>query len=550
MQRLTELPVLAIDCQSTGASPKHGHLLEIAWCRSCAADAGTTDANSAEVASFVLELPDDEKIPRRVQRMTGIDAAALADAVPPPDVWAALRAEAAKTPHSVIHYARFEQAFLDDAHQRLSPDEAFPLDIVCTHAIAGRLFSDLPRRGLRALAGYLGYTLPEQKRAADHALATAWIWRQLVRELRLRAGVETLDELRVWLGETSATRGTGKDYALSRDVRLALPTSPGVYRMLSKGGDVLYVGKATSLKTRVNAYFQSRRSLAERKLELVTQVWDVDVTCTATPLEAALLETDEIKRHSPAYNRALRTKHRRVQFASADWTNFSDTVDAAHPVGPLRSSRSLRLASALVDSAPVAQWLVDEAPEYLAGAADFLEAGAEIFFARHGLGELDVIALELWKAHQAETGLEEDSEADEEPQEFIWTPDTVADTLEAALRRAHRACRRARLLCMLTDATIAFRPKVEGCDGRMLVVEAGEVVEARDWADEALDVPPGHARLMEERKALFDLATWDRLRVLSTELRRLVSEGCELRVRLGPHATLERDDLATLFEWL
>jgi hypothetical protein len=103
---------------------------------------------------------------------------------------------------------------------------------------------------------------------------------------------------------------------------------------------------------------------------------------------------------------------------------------------------------------------------------------------------------------------------------------------------------------MLTDATIAFRPKVEGCDGRMLVVEAGEVVEARDWAGEALDVPPGHARPMEERKALFDLATWDRLRVLSTELRRLVSEGCELRVRLGPHATLERDDLATLFEWL
>jgi hypothetical protein len=103
---------------------------------------------------------------------------------------------------------------------------------------------------------------------------------------------------------------------------------------------------------------------------------------------------------------------------------------------------------------------------------------------------------------------------------------------------------------MLTDATVAWRPGVDGCDGRSLVLEAGEVVDAHDWAGQELDVPPGHARTTEQRQALFDLATWDRLRVLSTELRRLVGEGCEVQVRLAPDATLERQDLATLFEWL
>ncbi|MFW6058495.1 MAG: hypothetical protein ACOC9W_06535 [Persicimonas sp.] len=232
------------------------------------------------------------------------------------------------------------------------------------------------------------------------------------------------------------------------------------------------------------------------------------------------------------------------------------TVRAMSGVTPRRSSRSLRLASALVDSTPVVQWLTDEAPEYLAGAAEYLEPGIEVFFAHHGLADLDELALELWKAHQieSEAGLEEDSEATEEAeqvaQEHIWTPETVADLLESSLRRAHRACRRARLLCMLTDATIAWRPAVEGCDGRVLVFEAGEVLEAGDWNGEALVVPPGHMRGARERQELFDLATWDRLRVLTTELRRLVGDGCEVRVRLGPHAVLGSGELARMFGWV
>lgn len=548
MQRLTELPVLAIDCQTTGASPKHGHLLELAWCRSCAGDEVLP-----EVASFVLELPDGESIPRRIQRMTGIDDEALERAVCETSAWQKLCEEAARSPHAVIHYARFERAFLDDTHQRLEPEAAFPLDIVCTHAIASRLYADLPRRGIRALAGYLGHTLPEEKRAGHHALATAWIWRQIVRDLRLRFGVETLGGLREWLDETQASRGTGAHYALDRDVRLALPHEPGVYRMLSKTGEVLYVGKATSLKQRVNTYFQTRRGLSEHKLELVTQVWDLDVTCVATPLEAAMLEADEIKRHSPPYNRALRRKHRRLRFASEDWTSFADAHDAEHPVGPLRSSRSLRLASALSDTAPVAEWLAEDAPEYLSEAAELLEAGVEAFYARHGQADLRQVALELWQAYMEAKELgDEESETEEEGSEeveLVWTADLVADALESALRRAHRACRRARWLCRLTNATVAWRPTVDGCDGRMLVIEAGQVIEARDWDGGELVVPPGHATGHRDRQELFDLAMWDRLRVLTTELRRLVGDGRDVHVRFGEGATLGAEELQEAFAW-
>jgi DNA polymerase III subunit epsilon len=56
-----------------------------------------------------------------------------------------------------------------------------PLDIVCTHDIARRLFPDLPRRGVRALTGYFGRGVSALRRSADHVEATAFVWRGLVR---------------------------------------------------------------------------------------------------------------------------------------------------------------------------------------------------------------------------------------------------------------------------------------------------------------------------------------------------------------------------------
>ena len=58
--------------------------------------------------------------------------------------------------------------------EHIHPGEP-PLDIVCTHDIARRLFPDLPRRSLRALAGYLGRGVGVLRRSADHVEATAFL---------------------------------------------------------------------------------------------------------------------------------------------------------------------------------------------------------------------------------------------------------------------------------------------------------------------------------------------------------------------------------------
>lgn len=93
--------------------------------------------------------------------------------------------------------------------------------------------------------------------------------------------------------------------AAIRQVLRGLKTVPGVYRMLDARGDVLYVGKARSLKNRVTAYTQLAR-LPQRLQRMVAQTRSMDIVTTGSEAEALLLEAQLIKRFRPAYNVLLR----------------------------------------------------------------------------------------------------------------------------------------------------------------------------------------------------------------------------------------------------
>jgi excinuclease ABC subunit C len=85
----------------------------------------------------------------------------------------------------------------------------------------------------------------------------------------------------------------------------SLPNGPGVYRMLDAKGEVLYVGKAKSLKKRVPAYTKPA-ALSARLQRMVALTRDLEVVSTANDVEALLLECNLIKRHRPPYNIVLR----------------------------------------------------------------------------------------------------------------------------------------------------------------------------------------------------------------------------------------------------
>jgi DNA polymerase III subunit epsilon len=543
--RLSDLSVLVLDCQASGASPLHGDVLELAFA------ASGPEGIVGRVESRFVVPRTTRRIGRAVRELTGWSEACLESAVQEAHVWQELAALArnlgpngAAAP-TVIHFARFELAFLRDLHARLDAGSEFPIDAVCLHAVAQRLFPDLPRRNIRALAGYLGHSPELVRRSAGHVEATAFIWKALVPRL-LELGISTWDELSAWLSApVRMPRAERRSFPIEPERRRSLPDAPGVYRFLRRNGDILYVGKATSLKKRIAGHFKSRGPTTERGLELLTQVHDIAHTETPSALEAALLETDEIKRLDPPYNVALRAAERSAWFATADLRDAARAPDDAHRVGPLPSERALSPLAAL--TALVAG--VEPSPALLANALAvpgvflperaLFDQGFAEFVAEHvppsGASPFERVlaasrALYVARGRAQQEASSEDRAPDE------WDLARVRRRLERNLVQAGLLLRRARFLCLLVDANVAFR-EAERPRARGISLSNGAIVESRELGSvlEVSALRPVRPRPLLERQRSFDGAAYDRLRTLLTELRRVRDEGGDIALAVGTH---------------
>ena len=85
----------------------------------------------------------------------------------------------------------------------------------------------------------------------------------------------------------------------------SLSNSSGIYKLLDKSGNVIYIGKAKNLKSRVSQYFtQSNQN--NKMLALQKKIYDFSVIVTKTETQALLLENDLIKQYKPKYNILLK----------------------------------------------------------------------------------------------------------------------------------------------------------------------------------------------------------------------------------------------------
>ena len=540
-ESLSQLEVLVIDFQATAAAPQ-GHLLEMGWAR---AGVTTTPARVRLIA-----LPTGERIPPAVARLTGISERMAQEGVEAHVAWRELSTEAAalacQPAPTVIHFARFEQPFL-----RALAHGTARLDVVCTHDIACRLLPDLPRRGVRALAGYFGRGVGALRRSADHVEATAFVWRELVHLLQ-DEGISTWTALQEWLAaDRVRTHPKRRVWPMPRDVRLSLPDAPGIYRMLRTSGDVLYVGKAASLRHRVNSYFRKQNGIPERTLEMLSQARGISFRQTPSALEAALLESDEIKQHRPPYNVALTTDNRALWFASPDLSARSGHPSSQCPLGPFSSAGMLDEFNALagVDCRALgsSRWRPADAM-FSAGYATLCAAHPEL--SRHDLGaheRLLRLGTRLWR----EGRRDHDVDADEETLGITtWTPELVRCSLEWLALRGALARRRAIWLTRLVDASLVWtEPGTAGA--RLIVVEHGEVSLKADVESNATPpIPPGYSRSLAGRREIFTVARFDRLRVLSTELKRLVAAGARVALRLSVSPPLVDAHLKAVLWWV
>ena len=586
---LAELKILALDCQATGANPQKGHLLELGWMSACALPPKKSQVS--RVKAYLNRLPRDVKIPPAVSRITGISDDSLRAAKTPKIIWqhlmAAVKAvisenQLAVCP-TVIHFARFEKPFLKDLHQKNDPESPFPFQIVCTHEIAVRLLPDLPRRGLRAIAGYFGHSMPEFKRSADHVIATAFIWEKMIEMLNINLGIGTLDQLSDWLASTEPAGRTRRIFPMAPEKRRHLPDKPGIYRMLRTNRDLLYIGKAKSLKKRVNSYFSPKAPHAEHTLEMLTQAQKLDFTLTGSALEAAMQESDEIKRLSPPYNIALRKRQRRLAFCTRDLSRHSTVAGQDCTIGPLPDGRFIEAVSTFGhwitrgcrwtdhDLAAKGYKLMGLAPEDAPDPA-CLQEGLAIFREDHhklqqnqsplrlltglgaGLWRQRVEATETAEAsgEESKDNDDDDLQAEDSPAERVWTPEAVAKYIDHRVMHSAHLIRRARWFCLLSESSLAW--ETAGRPGQLktlIVLESGAVIK-RDalQAAERVPVPPRFDRSFHERQKHLSLITYDRLRVLTTELRRLIAQNRPIELRLRPTVALRNDELKKALRWV
>jgi excinuclease ABC subunit C len=99
-----------------------------------------------------------------------------------------------------------------------------------------------------------------------------------------------------------------------------IPAKPGCYLMKDEDGQVIYVGKAVQLRSRVRSYFHDSATHSRKITEMVSRVADIEWIMVGSELEALILEMNLIKRHKPKYNVRLKDD-KRYPYIKVHWAD-------------------------------------------------------------------------------------------------------------------------------------------------------------------------------------------------------------------------------------
>ncbi|MGM0386644.1 MAG: DEDD exonuclease domain-containing protein, partial [Actinomycetota bacterium] len=254
----------------------------------------------------------------------------------------------------VAHNARFDVSFLRAAAAELGYPWPGPV-VVDTLALARRALTrdEVPNFKLGTLARVFAAATAPDHRALSDARATTDVLHRLLERLA-PLGLSHLEDLRTITDPVPAARR--RKSTLADDV----PHGPGVYQFIGPSGEVLYVGTATDLRSRVRSYFTAaeKRSRIGEMVDLAVAVRTIPC---ANALEAQVREVRLIDSCDPPYNRRSRRPSRRPWIRLTDETYPRLSVVRSLPVsaldaawGPFGSHRQATAAlEALQDFLPL-----------------------------------------------------------------------------------------------------------------------------------------------------------------------------------------------------
>ncbi|MBC8048109.1 MAG: 3'-5' exoribonuclease [Fimbriimonadaceae bacterium] len=192
----------------------------------------------------------------------------------------------------VAHNAAFDYAFLKSLFE--IHGYQFKVKRLCTVRLSRKIFPGYKSYSLGKFSNELGIEINGRHRAYGDAAATAEIFSRLVKN-------DPGDVIENYLKRNSKEQYLPPH--VDKKIIESLPAKPGVYYFHDASGNVIYVGKAKNIKSRVLGHFTYADNDGKEN-SLRNVMHDVSYTLTGNELIALLLESEEIKRKSPQFNYA------------------------------------------------------------------------------------------------------------------------------------------------------------------------------------------------------------------------------------------------------
>ena len=204
----------------------------------------------------------------------------------------------------VAHNAQFDYRILSLEFERLGYN--FDRTTLCTVELSQKLLPGHASYSLGKLTKALGIEMSKRHRADGDALATVTLFKMLldkdIKKEVIPSSIRSFPKKHM-------------DTKLKELIR-QVPSETGVYYMHNVSGKIIYIGKSKNIKKRITQHF-SNDNRKSKKIQ--DEIHSISYEETGSELIALLKENEEIKRHKPKYNRALRRSKFKVQ--------LSETID-------------------------------------------------------------------------------------------------------------------------------------------------------------------------------------------------------------------------------
>ena len=272
-----------IDVETTGGKATYDRIIEIAII--------VTDGRQILSEYQSLVYPE-RSIPYHITEITGIDNKMVENA---PKFFEIAKNVIQHTEGCIFvaHNVRFDYNFIKEEFKSLG--YPFNRKRLCTVKLTRSTRPGLRSYGLDNLIEHYGLRMENRHRAYDDTYATYQIFKDIVGSMSDTYHIDML--INEGLDASILPKGLNIDQVHDA------PESPGVYYMSSASDNIMYVGKAKNIKTRI---FQHFRKMSQKSMMLHQYVSKIHYEETGNELMALLLELYEIKRLRPELNKALR----------------------------------------------------------------------------------------------------------------------------------------------------------------------------------------------------------------------------------------------------